>query len=73
MLADLPMVAALVILGVYLWSYSREQTSEFFLAGAIAFQLVASNAIFVLIQSRVIHKTREKLLNGGSGLPVAAA
>jgi hypothetical protein len=63
MLADFPMVVALCALGIYLWSYGQVATenSEVFLAGAIAFQLVASNAIFVLIQSRIIHKARTRL------------
>ncbi len=63
MLADLPMVVALAALGIYLWSYGQMVTEkpEVFLAGAIAFQLVASNAIFVLIQSRIIHKARARL------------
>jgi len=63
MLADFPMVVALAALGIYLWSYGQMATEkpEVFLAGAIAFQLVASNAIFVLFQSRIIHKARARL------------
>ncbi|HLW71938.1 MAG TPA: hypothetical protein VKS22_15090 [Candidatus Binataceae bacterium] len=62
-LADTPMLLALIVLGIYLWSFGqlKSENPDVFLAGAIAFQLVASNAIFVLIQSRVIHKVRERL------------
>jgi len=64
-LADSPMVLALIVLGIYLWIYGQQtqENPDVFLAGAIVFQLVASNAIFLLIQSRVIHKVRERLAN----------
>ena len=55
LLADGPESFALALLGIYLFlHWGHVSTLEAFLSGAISFQLLASNVIFVLIQAGVV-------------------
>ena len=62
LLADLPMVPALAVLVFYqayfphIPSELKERDLEFFLSGAISFQLLASTLIFACIQAGVFHR-----------------
>jgi hypothetical protein len=50
--ADVPVLFGLVVLGLYYYGFHRQgpmDAAEYFLGGAIAFQWLASNVIFVVV------------------------
>jgi hypothetical protein len=59
LIADIPVVGGLGILWIFLMCHANHETDqsmEYFVAGAITFQLVASNLLFVLSQGGFVRR-----------------
>jgi len=54
LLADIPMAVALPVLGLYLWAHRDTEHPEAFVAGIISFQLLVSNATFVVMEFKLL-------------------
>jgi peptidyl-prolyl cis-trans isomerase A (cyclophilin A) len=66
--ADYPMVAAFIILLVYLWIHADAEHQDVFVSGVISCQLVISNVVFVVMEFGFLRRpeiptTLAKLLN----------
>lgn len=66
--ADIPMVAAFIILLVYLWTHADAEHQDVFVSGVISCQLVISNVVFVVMEFGLLRRPETpnaltKLLN----------
>ena len=58
--ADIPMVAAVVVLYAYLWVHRDTESPDVFVAGVISCQLLMSNAVFVVTEFGFLRSREEK-------------
>jgi hypothetical protein len=48
--ADIPIMAAVVVLGIYLWAHPDTENPDVFVSGVISCQLLMSNAFFIVTE-----------------------
>lgn len=65
--ADLPLMVGCIVLFTFLYVDSDVEAPDVFLAGAISFQLLVSNVLFVMSQAGVIRRIWEKPKGPGAG------
>jgi len=56
LIADVPVVCAFLVLLPYLYIHRHAEESEVFFSGAVSFELVTSNILFLLIQMGITRK-----------------
>ncbi|SRR5712692_1491849 len=56
LIADVPVVCAFLVLLPYVFLHEHEEEREVFFSGAVSFQLIVSNILFILIQLGVVRK-----------------